>query len=505
VGSCFEISSCFRKEGWLDLEPIETQLTTASPALTPEIAEVLRAEAFSALKSLPRRGAEIGGFLTVSPGGANEVCADGIELVPSEYRYGPSYRLSPSDLELLRRKAEIARVSDRKKVVGYFRSCTRAGFGVEEDDLTAIREAIPGTPFIFLAKSFQSGDAIVRVFPSDRDAQHGHVAEFEVHIDLASRAGAARDPAESKPTRGETGEAGRIDSRFPFHQTFMATPTPVRVNRIVWARNSGLAAFVIAGLTWAYLDSHAVAPATDLGMRVETQADSLRLTWNRNSPVVRSANAGSLRIDDGHEPHELKLNQSQMATGSFVYVPNSNDVTFRLQVEGRKGPELTESVRILKGNQPPAPEPPKAPEVQTAAIAPAPVAPPPHKKRPRTARRVKASGDESEQVLPVMRAWPSASPGDRAYRPAQPLRRIAPEVQASLLNKSAVVEVEVRIDDRGRVIGARQVGADPKSGSQLPASAIAASRQWIFEPAKNRGQSVESDYKIVYRFSPPGN
>ncbi len=93
----------------------------ASPVLTPDTCESLRAEAFVALKSLPRRGAEIGGFLTKSASSADDLFADGVEFVASEHLFGPSYHLSPSDLDLFRQRV----ASSAYTPVGYFRSCTR--------------------------------------------------------------------------------------------------------------------------------------------------------------------------------------------------------------------------------------------------------------------------------------------------------------------------------------------------------------------------------------------
>ena len=82
------------------------------------------------------------------------------------------------------------------------------------------------------------------------------------------------------------------------------------------------------------------------------------------------------------------------------------------------------------------------------------------------------------------------------------MHRIAPEVRSSLIHKPAVVEITVRVNEKGRVTAARTVNATPAIPADLPAQAIDASRQWIFEPAKSHGHNVLSDYTIVYSFNP---
>ena len=64
------------------------------------------------------------------------------------------------------------------------------------------------------------------------------------------------------------------------------------------------------------------------------------------------------------------------------------------------------------------------------------------------------------------------------------------------------VEVEVRIDQSGHV--KRALLSNPNVKSQLGAAAVAAAKQWTFQPATLRGQPVESDHTIVFEFRPEG-
>jgi TonB family protein len=62
--------------------------------------------------------------------------------------------------------------------------------------------------------------------------------------------------------------------------------------------------------------------------------------------------------------------------------------------------------------------------------------------------------------------------------------------------------VEVKIDTNGRVSAAHVETANVKS--QLVSSALAAARQWTFQPATLRGQRVESTQTIPFEFRPGG-
>ena len=61
---------------------------------------------------------------------------------------------------------------------------------------------------------------------------------------------------------------------------------------------------------------------------------------------------------------------------------------------------------------------------------------------------------------------------------------------------SGTVEVEVVVDESGKVIWAEAVSGHPL----LMQSAVAAARQWVFEPMKLRGQPVKFTGLITFNF-----
>jgi TonB family protein len=63
------------------------------------------------------------------------------------------------------------------------------------------------------------------------------------------------------------------------------------------------------------------------------------------------------------------------------------------------------------------------------------------------------------------------------------------------------VDVQVRIDETGRVIEA-QVKNGTRDNGLLRNATVAAAKQWVFEPAKSDGKSIPSDHTIEFRLHP---
>jgi hypothetical protein len=98
----------------------------------------------------------------------------------------------------------------------------------------------------------------------------------------------------------------------------------------------------------------AILPDASLGLRVEYQGEHLLVTWSRRSPAVRAAVAGVLRIEDGSQRRDVHLDAEQVAGGSILYKPASDDVIFRLELRNAQGNATVESMRVLASANAPA-------------------------------------------------------------------------------------------------------------------------------------------------------
>ncbi len=96
----------------------------------------IEAEAQKGLNALPKRGVEVGGLLLGGLRGEG-IAVDDFEPVECEHRFGPSFRLSKTDLQRLDSKLLLLRGRNLpgRVPVGLYRSCTLDEFETSPEDL----------------------------------------------------------------------------------------------------------------------------------------------------------------------------------------------------------------------------------------------------------------------------------------------------------------------------------------------------------------------------------
>jgi hypothetical protein len=90
----------------------------------------------------------------------------------------------------------------------------------------------------------------------------------------------------------------------------------------------------------------------ELGMRVEVEGGHLRVSWNRQTPAMQLMKYAILQIDEGLQHRQLTLAAAQIADGSILYKPASDDVTFHLEIHGDGTSVVSQSVRVVDGSKP---------------------------------------------------------------------------------------------------------------------------------------------------------
>ena len=97
----------------------------------------LEREVVESFRSLSSRGSEVGGLLlgSVHNGNPARISIEAYELVPCDYARGPLYQLSEADVERFERAAEQRNAAGGLRVVGFFRSHTRKGLGLDAEDI----------------------------------------------------------------------------------------------------------------------------------------------------------------------------------------------------------------------------------------------------------------------------------------------------------------------------------------------------------------------------------
>jgi hypothetical protein len=462
------------------------------------------------VKSLPRRGLEIGGLL-LGHIIAGSVWIERYKRIDSNHRFGPQYILDDADRTVLESTAASILEAGELSVVGLYRSQTRPGFDIDEADRELIRryfadphdlvllirpesgldmearffvrQTLPnggestiealGEPFPFRGRGISlhaAGDetvneaAVVSTSTEEPDTPDTRITHPPVAIDIPAPATPRRFipdflPDDVEPAHVHAGvDTAPPESGFGFS----------RLGRLArWWPMLAAAAVVLAGATFLILPGHrapAPAPAAaqvnepvrPLGLYVSPAGNIWRVTWNPNATALREARGVQLFVREGEDQNRIELTPRDLASGTYEYHPTANDVTFRLEATQSSGAITAESFRYDR-IQPAAP----------TASAPSPV--------------------------------PAPAPAGKAVAPKAPvtpraIHRVPPVVASSIrprISGTIPIDVKVKVDRKGRVVSAVPV-AKEKDGlhKYLAARAVIAARQWRFEPQPAEGEET---------------
>ena len=508
--------------------------------LSLEAIDRLAAAAMEGFKAVPRRGLEVGGLLLGRVEGDCVVVED-IEAVDSEHQRGPSWLLSEKDKQLL--SATIARVNDDAnglRLVGLYRSQTRAGFAPADEDVTLMREYSSGDRPVFLLVKpeavgrstalFAAGNglqAISGIFPF-RARLGGSVPPAFTPARGISAPPTPPPPAADTPriethqdqlpaghvprlstARVMEGLAQDVDRQpagwhEPVRRQGLSLLEPVNqheptgmFSRILWmvvillcagAGGYGLARW------WTAQPRRQVAGTQSIALHAIWSGTNLHLQWNRDAPLIRQANRGILWIDDGMHRRHLDLKAEDLTNGSIQYWPSSSDVEFKLEVF-TPGGGASESIRALSVPLPPA----------AAAPAPMPEPAPPATEAPANAAVARPPVREPASRPFVTVGFEPLGGGKQASPPA-PLHRVMPTVSADLrgrLKRDLTVDVRVAIDAAGKVKRAELVSRRSDVRREFETLALSASRGWTFTPARNADRRVPGQAVLHYHFGSP--
>lgn len=509
-------------------------------------------EMLEAFKSIPRRGLEIGGILLgrVEPGEGERarptIFVEGYETVECEHEYGPSYEFSPRDRLIFEQAVSRRRNQPpgEPRPVGFFRSQTGADPDFNEQDIGIARDLFSRQPALCLVvKPFVDRPGAARIGIWSDDAFHPLTT-------FPFKAGALLEGG--FPIVGPPKDADGDATPAPAVAQVTSLAAPARAWHS-WALSGAAAAMLLASLAiWARSHSatpaapqYAPAPDSGVSLHVERRDGSAILSWNRAAPDAQLAQSALLVITDADKRHELRLNRAELQTGRVVYVPESDDVSFQLQLLA-PGRSATESVRSVKETAiPPAPAPappprasaklqasqgdddsgdatepvPKptfrafpqfadaapppisAPPAVTIPVPPPPIAPPPKRSAPPPPGPKLVSSVTVEPVGPS--AWKrvlgKVSPVHLLHRddrsnltPPQPLHEVQPRLSDDLLseiNGAVAVDVKVFVSPAGRVSRAELKAHDVND--RIADAVVVAARGWKFQPAHNDEGPVE--------------
>jgi len=478
----------------------------------------------------PGQPMEVGGLLFGIDG--RDVRIQGVEPLPIEHRFGPSFWLCSSDIEVVKWKIESAPAT----VVGHFRS-RKVNVPEIEDvdhviaDLLRIQEPIlllisvlEGRPPAWLIYRRKLGNWV--------ELSKGPPPQFVVPA------------SHSVPAQILAGAAG--------------VPAP---DGRRWRVGVSLALAVTALLLLTYfaLWRRAVPAGSgavgEIGLAAQPGPGGVRLTWNHASSVIEQSTEGILTIRDGDSSRELRMGQDQLRHGTVVYVPRSSQVEFRLQVYRDPVHVSVESVSVATGlpsssnqlasvgeapsasplrwaapiqvnvptNRPQpsmatspgtrrthtarAQNPPAVPLVQPSPAAQVPVIPTPPQvstlqpdKVPEILATLSAPAPPS---IPLSNGPPRGTEPTVSFIAAVPVHKASPAVPSNLrsvVENSVSVDVKVVIDATGKVVSAVPAEANMPAQKMLAPQAVQAALLWRFQPARKNGQPVRSESLLKFAF-----
>lgn len=444
-----------------------TDATPLTVFLNTEVIQGINAALAETARDASGRGIESGGILlgTVeyTRPGHPVVSIDHFEPFASEHRRGASYILTDRNkFQLSRRLLWLNR--SRKgglRPVGFYRSHTRRGLYLDNDDFFIMRACFSEVHSVFLLVRPEAGEpATGGFFYWENGDIHRESSRMEFIFDPARLPLLTPEPAPSPAPR----RRAPLDLRpaaipaaavllfvlafYAVRSIMLRQPHPhPQVNMVP----APVAPPVIAQ----------TAPAPPPSPPVEKPSPIAK----KPAPVRRSTGGASRRAPD---------------------------------------PELTATTPVVQPAPPTARvevSPPPQPPVMAAIDVPARVEAPPARVASAPVATVTIEPVGQSKIGRVIRHIPGFRHKKQAFVPARLIRQVTPKVPPSHeIDRDVPVDLRITVDPVGNV-----ASVEPSRGGdrQLVRLASEAALNWHFEPARRNDESVSSELILHFTFRPP--
>ena len=362
-----------------------------SVQLSLDVIDSILPEMMRAFGAVPKRGAEVGGLLIGSTervqDGQTIVRVEKVELVPCLYARGPSYQLTDEDRAAFEEARERWAPDSSRPLcaVGYFRSHTRDGLSLTQEDLELLDRYFPDPAHIallirpFVTKPVQAGFFFREngSFPAEtplpfvfskRQLGGESLPTRPVEVRRSEPQAAKPAPAESvnqESSQERQDDRGSPRRVIPLPDDFGdGAPTPLpetlAVKPAAAPARAGLPAWVWIPLSFAllvigalgglmapkYINLAALTGNPDefsLGLTVSQIGENLTVRWNTVAPAIQSAQSGVLEIEDAGYSKPVDLDSTHLQGGSLIYRNTAPYVRFRLTVHESGRASVTET------------------------------------------------------------------------------------------------------------------------------------------------------------------
>ena len=366
-----------------------------------ETLDRLEAEVMRGFGAIPKRGAEIGGVLlgVIEPGPSGTVIrVQDFEPVACSYKRGPTYSLDQDESKTFAETCAHWKLDPSRPMgaVGYYRSNTRDEVALDSQDVALLDQHFRGAEAVALiVKPFATKPCVagffVRengVFPVASPLEFPFRRRELTGVEPPPRRSLfERRPKRARPDPDLPPEGGPPDFNAQdfnpqvfnpqegFSQNRVPNPRrhepptagfstpeaealaePASKFRAGWVWLPLSFVFLLLGVFLGFQLALGLGPRAALGanpdfslaLTVTRAEDNLNVRWNRDAPAIRSAQKGTLEIEDGGYAKPVDLDQAHLQNGSVVYRRTSDTVLFRLIVFVNARLTVTETVEWRK-------------------------------------------------------------------------------------------------------------------------------------------------------------
>ena len=339
--------------------------------------------------AVPHRGLEIGGILLGSADSGEKLTAkiEDFEPVLSKHESGPSYTLSgkghESFLEALQRwQPQPGR---QMRAIGFYRSHTREGLSLSEEDLELLsRYFSESSDIALLIKPFATRPPLAGLFFREEGAIKSDSSYMEFPFRRRELGGGEPERNsvsdrhfinESDAPTDASGGLAITDSAFGASSSSINGKQQLGLDDII-DRDKPMSSIrspkLRGGWVWIPLSFIFLLLGTVLGFQValsvrsqvtntpqqdpyelsltaSPSADSVHLRWDRQSPAIRRAQRGVLVINDSGTEKTVELDVGHLRNGSVIYRRATDDVQFRLEIFTKQKVSVSETIEFQAG------------------------------------------------------------------------------------------------------------------------------------------------------------
>jgi hypothetical protein len=291
-----------------------------------------------------------------------------IKLIPARDEAGEQ---SKSDDALFEIASRMAEAGNEQRVVGFFRARRDGRLNLRQSDLETFSRLFceTGKVVLLIQTSRRGNESDAALFYWQQGGVHPRDFGFGIPFDAIRLAGGHPgwkypDPLDAAPTPAAP--------PAPKPPSPVWTPLPAvsaaAQNGIRWSRLWPTAALVAIGVgalqlamnsdrtvaaapapteASAFEGSPSTPVAAGLGLKVTSLQHQLEIRWNRESAAIGASGSGLMKITEDGITETVPFDPSQLRDGYVAYTPKTTDVSIRLEVTGKDGGTMSESIRAV--------------------------------------------------------------------------------------------------------------------------------------------------------------